>query len=94
MPLYYWSIDTEDWKSRDAQKVYNAVIKNAKDGDIVLMHDIYSSTAEAVEKIVPKLIEEGYQLVTVSELIQVKTGNPPTAGQQYVDATTINNNTN
>ena len=40
------------------------------DGSIVLMHDIYSETAKAVEDIVPELIDEGYQLVTVSELLK------------------------
>jgi peptidoglycan/xylan/chitin deacetylase (PgdA/CDA1 family) len=93
MPLYYWSIDTEDWKSRDANKIYNKVMKNVGDGDIILMHEIYDSTAEAVEKMVPKLIEQGYQLVTCEELIQAKTGKNPQVAQQYVNATTINNKT-
>lgn len=93
VPLYYWSLDTQDWKYRDANKVYNAVIKNVKDGDIILMHEIYPSTAQAVEKMVPKLIEMGYQLVTCEELIQAKTGKPPVAGTQYVNATTIKNKT-
>lgn len=93
MPLYYWSLDTQDWKSRDEKKIYDCVIKNVSDGDIILMHDIYSSTAKAVEKMVPKLIEKGYQLVTVTELVQAKTGKNPVAGQQYVTATSINNKT-
>lgn len=93
LPLYYWSLDTQDWKSRNADKVYNAVMKNVEDGDIILMHDIYGSTAEAVERMVPKLIEQGYQLVTVTELVQAKTGKNPVAGQQYVTATEINNKT-
>lgn len=86
MPLYYWTIDTEDWKSRNADSVYNKVIPNVKDGDIILMHEIYDSTADAVEKIVPELIEKGYQLVTCRELIQAKTGADPVAGVQYTSA--------
>ena len=93
MALYYWSVDTEDWKSRNADKVYNAVMKNVKDGDIILMHEIYSSTADAVERMVPELIKKGYQLVTCEELIQAKTGAKPKSGEQYVDAKTINNKT-
>ncbi len=93
MPLYYWSLDTQDWKSRDADKVYNAVIKNVRDGDIILMHEIYDSTAEAVEKMVPKLLKEGYQLVTCEELVFAKTGKRPVAGTQYVTATSTNNTT-
>ncbi|MBE6719957.1 MAG: hypothetical protein E7571_04780 [Ruminococcaceae bacterium] len=93
MPLYYWSLDTEDWKYRNADHVYNAVVKNVKDGDIILMHEIYGSTADAVAKIVPKLIKEGYQLVTCEELVLAKTGKKPVPGEQYLNATTIKNTT-
>ena len=93
MPLYYWSLDTEDWKYRDANKVYNAVMKNVGDGDIILMHEIYSSTADAVERMVPELIKKGYQLVTCDELVAAKSGKNPVAGTQYVDGTTVNNKT-
>ena len=93
MPLYYWSLDTQDWKYRDANKVYNAVIKNVEDGDIILMHEIYDSTAAAVEKMVPELIKQGYQLVTCEELVMAKTGKRPVPGDQYVTADSVNNKT-
>lgn len=93
MPLYYWSLDTEDWKSRDAKKVYKRVTKNVKDGDIILMHEIYGSTADAVEKLVPKLLSMGYQIVTCSDLVEYKGGKEPVAGTQYVNATKVNNKT-
>lgn len=72
MPLIHWSLDTMDWSSRNADRVVEQIKKNVKDGDIVLMHDLYDSTAEATEKILPWLIEEGYQIVTVSEMMAVK----------------------
>lgn len=72
MPMIYWSIDTEDWKTRDAEKTIDAVLDNVKDGDIILMHDLYDETVEASEVIIPKLIKKGYQLVTVSELAQAR----------------------
>lgn len=94
MPLAYWSVDTEDWKSKNPDSIYKIATGKAYDGAIILMHDIYPTTAEAVQKIVPKLIEDGYQLVTVSEMIAAKNGGtPPEPGQQYVDYKTINNNT-
>lgn len=93
MPLAYWSVDTEDWRSKNAKKIYKNIINQAYDGAIILMHDIYPSTAQAVEKVVPKLIEKGYQIVTVSEMIKAKTGSEPKPGQQYVDYKTINNDT-
>lgn len=72
MPLILWSIDTLDWQSRNAKKVTDHVMANVKDGDIILMHDIYDSTAAAVKSLVPKLIDKGYQLVTVSELYEAR----------------------
>lgn len=71
-PLILWSIDTLDWKSRNAEKVINSVLPNVKDGDIILMHDIYTSTASAAESIIPALIGKGFQLVTVDELARYK----------------------
>ena len=93
MPLYYWSLDTQDWKSRNADKVYNAVIKNVSDGDIILMHEIYGSTADAFERMVPVLLKKGYQFVTYDELVAAKSGKKPEPGTQYVDGKTINNKT-
>lgn len=82
MPLILWSIDTLDWKSRDSKKVANHVLENVKDGDIILMHDIYDFTAEAVKSLVPELIDMGYQLVTVSELFEAR-GETLKDGQIY-----------
>ena len=82
MPLVLWSIDTLDWKSRDARAVTNHVLENVRDGDIVLMHDIYDSTAQAVDLLVPQLIDRGYQLVTVSELYEAR-GESLKAGVSY-----------
>lgn len=73
-PIILWSVDSRDWESKNADKVCNAVIGKVKDGDIVLMHDLYKSTADATKRIVPALIEEGFQLVTVEEMGLVKTG--------------------
>ena len=64
-----WSIDTLDWQTRNADAVYNAVISNAYSGAIVLCHDLHGTTVDAMERVIPKLIEDGYQLVTVSELM-------------------------
>ena len=89
MPIYNWSIDSRDWEIREADSVIYLVENYAYDGGIALMHNIYYSTAEAVEEIVPWLLEEGYQLVTLSQLIQAKTGEPPIAGVEYYDYETV-----
>ncbi|MCD8335742.1 MAG: polysaccharide deacetylase family protein [Lachnospiraceae bacterium] len=74
MPLINWSIDTRDWATRSASSTISAVLNYVKDGDIILMHDLYASTAEASKTIIPSLISKGYQLVTVSELAECRGG--------------------
>ncbi len=71
-PLILWDVDTEDWLYRDAEHTYNHILENAKDGDIILMHDIYPETLEAVKMVVPVLISRGYKITTVSELASIK----------------------
>lgn len=96
MPLIQWSIDTEDWKYKDAahedrseeqrnadlNKIANRVIEKADKGDIVLMHDIYGFTADLCELIVPGLIEKGFRIVSVSEMYEAY-GKELKAGQVY-----------
>ncbi|MCL2599749.1 MAG: polysaccharide deacetylase family protein [Treponema sp.] len=64
-----WTLDTQDWKHRNANSVYNAIMRGVQEGSIVLMHDIRTTTATAMERVIPALIAKGYQLVTVSELL-------------------------
>ena len=76
-PAVLWSVDTKDWQNRDAGKIVETVLSQVKDGDIVLMHDIYPSTADAAAVIIPALKEKGFQLVTVSELASFRGGMMP-----------------
>ena len=64
-----WSIDPQDWLHMNANTTYSRIMNTIHDGAIVLMHDIVSSSATATEWLVPELIENGYQLVTVTELL-------------------------
>ena len=68
-PLVNWNTESLDWSYRDKDKIAEQVIKEVKDGGIVLMHDIYEFTVDAVELIIPELQARGYQLVTVRELL-------------------------
>lgn len=74
IPAVMWSIDTKDWKTRNAQNTINVVLSQVKDGDIILMHDLYTATADAAEVLIPELTARGYQLVTVSELAAYRGG--------------------
>lgn len=73
-PFFMWSLDTEDWKLLDADADYSAVMNgDLTDGTIILMHDIHEPSVKcATEKLIPELINEGYKLVTVSELAEAK----------------------
>ncbi len=67
-----WSFDTFDWKTKNADAVYNTIMTNAKDGLMVLCHDIHPTTVDAMERVIPALIEKGYQLVTVSQMLALR----------------------
>lgn len=64
-----WSLDTLDCKYKDANRIHSTIMKDVKDGDIILCHDLHGTTVDAMERVIPELIEQGYQLVTVSELL-------------------------
>lgn len=71
-PMILWNIDTLDWKTKNAQATIDNVLQTADDGDIVLMHDIHSTSVDAAIQLIPMLIEKGYQLVTVSEMAEAR----------------------
>lgn len=82
-PLIYWNVDTEDWKSKNVNKIMKRLRGNKiKDGDIILMHDVVSTSADAAEKVIPYLQKRGFTLVTVSELL-AKKGIQMQAGKLY-----------
>lgn len=72
LPIILWSIDTKDWKTRDADQTYDKVMENVTDGSIVLMHDIHESSVQASLRIIPELVEKGFKLVTIEELAEAK----------------------
>lgn len=82
VPIVTWSLDTRDWESRNKDKVIEMVINNIKEGDIILFHDLYESTRDAVKELMPLLKEQGYQAVSVGELFKSK-GITLEAGTSY-----------
>lgn len=64
-----WTIDTLDWTTGNVDWIVNRVVKNAEENDIILMHDSYKSTVQAVERLIPLLESEGFEFVTVDEVI-------------------------
>ena len=79
-----WSVDTEDWLYQNVDRTVNKVQQAGNlDGQVILMHSIYQESAQAAEILVPWLIEQGYQLVTVSELFYYHYGITPEKHYYY-----------
>lgn len=90
-----WSVDTEDWLYQDVDKTVDKVKQYGDlNGQVILMHSIYKESAEAAEKIIPWLIEQGYQLVTVSELFRYHYGITPEQHFYYAYDYFISDGTN
>lgn len=81
-PMVLWNVDTLDWKTKDPKKILKQVKKTVKDGDIILMHDIHPTTADSLEKVLPWLVKNGYDILTVTELAKRK-GAPLNNGKAY-----------
>ncbi len=87
VPMLYWSIDTDDWRIKDAMSVRKHILENVKDGDVILMHEGYPSTVEATLAVIDILAEEGYRFVTAEELF-AQNGVTPQKGIMYRRADT------
>lgn len=82
MPIIIWNIDTLDWKYYNSNKIKDKILKYVSDGDIILMHDTYVATLNAVEMVIPELKKQGYKIVSVSELFKYN-GIKPKLGIGY-----------
>ena len=69
MTTVLWSVDSLDWKLQNRQKIVKRVLKDVKDGDIILMHDIFPTSVEAALEIIDTLTPQGYTFVTVDEVL-------------------------
>lgn len=68
-PVILWSVDPEDWKDGDVQRIASAVLSQVRDGDIILFHDIYDSSVDAAIQVVDALLEQGASFLTVEQLM-------------------------
>ncbi len=84
-PLINWSVDTLDWKYRNETTVYNNILSAAGDGSIVLLHDLYSTSVKAALRAMDTLQKQGYEFVTVAELLR-RRGITPENGKVYNSA--------
>lgn len=70
--LMGWTVDSRDWESRDARAILAEVQKASFDGAVILMHDIYDTTVDAVAPTIDWLRKQGYEFVTIEEMVQAR----------------------
>ena len=81
-PVILWSVDPEDWKDNNIDRIVACVVEQASDGDIILLHDLFPNSAQAALRIVDALLAKGYCFVTVEQLMEER-GVVPEAGVRY-----------
>lgn len=78
-PIIQWSVDSEDWQSKNTSLIIERVTASATEGAIVLLHDIHQTTVDAVPELIKQLKESGYTFVTLDTLLD----NPVTNDTYY-----------
>ncbi len=71
MTFILWNVDTEDWKYRDSDHVYEHIMNHAQDGNIILLHDIYETSVDGALRAIDELLKQDYAIVSVEELEQL-----------------------
>lgn len=82
LPHIMWSVDSDDWKVQSTYKVYSNIVSRARDGRIVLIHDLYNFSVKGAIMAMEELIAGDYEIVTVTELLS-RDGTPPEPGKTY-----------
>ena len=72
LSILLWSVDPKDWAIHDVATITNQVVSQAKDGDVILMHDMSDSSVDAALAIIDRLQKQGYRFVTASQLATEK----------------------
>ena len=81
-PIVLWSVDPEDWSDRDTARQVAVITEAARDGDIILLHDIYPSSVDTALQVVDTLMARGFHFVTVEQLFAIR-GQTPENGKVY-----------
>ena len=84
VPHIMWSVDTLDWKNRNSYSVYSAIMNQAKDGSIILMHDLYGTTVDGATQAMKEMLAGDYEFLTVTELLS-RNGKAPKPSTSYTN---------
>lgn len=82
LPHIHWSADTRDWETKNAAAVCSSILESAGDGVIILLHDLYGTSVDGAIRAIRNLQNQGYEFVTVSELLS-RNGEPPRNCMNY-----------
>jgi peptidoglycan-N-acetylglucosamine deacetylase len=82
-----WDVDPLDWKEPGPSIVAQRIIRETKQGSIMLAHDIHAQTITAISETFDSLLAKGFRLVTVSELLTFAESSPPPPTAQAPTAT-------
>lgn len=69
MQVVLWTVDPQDWKVQNTERIVENVLQKVEDGDIILLHDVYQESVEAALQIIDELQKRGYEFVRVDELL-------------------------
>ncbi len=86
-PFILWNLDPEDWNTNDADYIVSHILENANGGDIIVLHDRFESTVNALEHFLPLLQAKGFEFVTVSTLIEIYEGEVQNKVYRHADLT-------
>lgn len=71
-PIILWSVDTLDWKTKTTDSIVSTALSQAKDGGIILMHDIYPTTVDAVSTLIDKFRAAGFEFASIDEVAKIR----------------------
>jgi polysaccharide deacetylase family sporulation protein PdaB len=66
-----WSVDPDDWKKPGIESIVNRILLHVKPGSVILLHEGKPETFAALPQIIQKLKAEGYNFLTVSNLMKI-----------------------
>lgn len=81
LPHIGWSVDTRDWETQSSESNYQS-IRKARDGDIILLHDLYSPSVNGAIRAMKEMIAGDYEFLTVTELLS-RNGTAPQKHTNY-----------
>ncbi len=74
-----WSLVPEDWVHPGVAVVTQRILNQVKNGSLIVLHDGHyggSDVAATVEALLPRLLDQGYEFVTINQLWQIRSANP------------------